>query len=97
MKCFTSYAKFHPDTTLGHRIVVTQMYTTFNEDEINALDEHLRDTIGSGVMTDFCPNPTRCHECNRILSCDHFSDNVVGCDEFERSEDERLNRQTGSD
>ena len=34
-----------------------------------------------------CPGD-KCHECNRILSCDHYSDNVVGCDEFERSNDE---------
>ena len=41
-----------------------------------------------GRFDDECKTPTRCHECNRILSCDHFSDNVVGCDEFERSENE---------
>lgn len=53
MKCFTSYARYNPDSVKGHTIVVTQAYTTFDEQEINALEEHLRQTIGSGIMTEY--------------------------------------------
>ena len=35
-----------------------------------------------------CDHPDKCHECNRILSCDHYSDDISSCDEFERSNDE---------
>lgn len=53
MKCFTFYSKCNPDTISGYKIVVTQTYTTFDEAEINQLDKHLRQTIGSGTMTEF--------------------------------------------
>ena len=53
MKCFISYATFNPDTVLGHRIVVTQTYTTFDEDEAKTLENRLMQTIKSGIMTEF--------------------------------------------
>lgn len=54
MKCFTSYARFNADTINGETLVITQRYTTFDTQEMDAYEENIvRKTIGSGVMTEF--------------------------------------------
>ena len=53
MKCFTSYARFNADTINGERLVITQTYTTFDTQEMDAYEDAIRAKIGSGVMTEF--------------------------------------------
>lgn len=38
MKCFTSYARFNADTINGETLVVTQRYTTFDKQEMDAYE-----------------------------------------------------------
>ena len=53
MKCFTSYARFNADTINGETLVITQRYTTFDKQEMDAYEENIvRKTIGSGVITE---------------------------------------------
>ena len=52
MKCFTSYSRFNADTINGETLVVSQRYTTFDKDEMDAFEESIRNTIGYGVMTE---------------------------------------------
>ena len=53
MKCFTSYARFNPDTIQGERLVVTYNYSTFDTEEMDSFEEAIRNTIGSGIRTEF--------------------------------------------
>ena len=54
MKCFLSYATLSPNTVNGHIIVVTQTYTTFDDDEAKELENRLVETIKkNGIMTEF--------------------------------------------
>ena len=56
MKCFTSYARFNPDTLNGETLIVTQRYTTFDKDEMDAYENNvIRPQIGSGVILEFEP------------------------------------------
>lgn len=52
MKCFTTYARSAPDTVSGYKIVITQTYTSFDVAEMNALEQTLQQTIGSGIMVE---------------------------------------------
>lgn len=53
MKCVTHYEHKQANTTNGQYIIVTSIYSSFDENEINALEEKLKDTIGSGVVSEF--------------------------------------------
>ena len=53
MKCFTNYSRRNPDTINGEILVVTQKYTTFDSEEMNRFEKSIRQTIGSGVMSEF--------------------------------------------
>lgn len=52
MKCFTSYQRLNPDTINGETLVVTQRYTTFDTQEMDAFENSLRATIGSGIVAE---------------------------------------------
>ena len=52
MTCLTQYQRYDPDTVSGHKIVVTQTYSSYNEHEIDKLEETLRNTIGLGLITE---------------------------------------------
>lgn len=52
MKCFTSYQRLTADTISGEMLVVTQRYTTFDKQEMDAFEESIKQTIGSGVVTE---------------------------------------------
>lgn len=52
MKCFTSYQRLNADTISGEMLVVTQRYTTFDKQEMDAFEESIKQTIGSGVVTE---------------------------------------------
>ena len=53
MKCFTSYARYNPNTVRGETIVVTQVYSSFDKKEMDILENDLRLSIGDGVNMDF--------------------------------------------
>ena len=56
MKCFTSYQRFNADTINGETLVVTQRYTTFDTQEMDAYENDvIRPRVGSGVMMEFEP------------------------------------------
>ena len=53
MKCFTSYERHNPNTVNGETIVVTQIYSSFDKEEMDVLENDLRLSIGDGVNMDF--------------------------------------------
>lgn len=53
MKCFTSYRRFNADTINGEKLVVSITYTTFNSEEMEKLEESIRNTIKSGVVIEY--------------------------------------------
>ena len=53
MKCFTYYERHNPNTVNGETIVVTQIYSSFDKEEMDVLENDLRLSIGDGVNMDF--------------------------------------------
>lgn len=53
MKCFTSWQRYEPDTTTGHKIILTQTFTSFDEKEINELESMLKENVKDGMLTDY--------------------------------------------
>lgn len=56
MKVMTTFRRLDPNTADGHIIMVTTCFSSFDEKEMDKLQEDLRNTIGVGVVTDFVPN-----------------------------------------
>lgn len=52
MKMFTMYERLKPDTVSGHSIKVTIVYSSFDINEIDKLQEELRNSIASGVVSE---------------------------------------------
>ena len=52
MKMFTMYERLKPDTVSGHAVKVTTIYSSFNINEIDKLQEELRNSIASGVVSE---------------------------------------------
>ena len=52
MRSYTSYQRLVSDTIDGEILVVTTRYTTFDKAEMDVVEEIMRRTIGSGVMTE---------------------------------------------
>ena len=55
MKCFTSYKRCSADTINGESIIVSTRYSTFDKQEMDTFEGNLKQTIGSGVMTEIKP------------------------------------------
>lgn len=55
MKCVTSYERRNPDTISGEILVITQRYTTFDTQEMDAFENSLNATIGSGIVAEVEP------------------------------------------
>ena len=53
MECFTQYTRSNPDTVNGYKIIVTQTYTSFNEKDIDMLEEQFKQSIGNGIRMTF--------------------------------------------
>ena len=53
MKCYATWRREKPDTTSGEKIIMTQVFTSFDKQEIDKLEETLKETIKSGIFTDF--------------------------------------------
>ena len=56
MKVTTTFERLMPTTADGQIIKVTTYYSSWDKSEIDKLQEDLRNTIGSGVVTEFVPN-----------------------------------------
>ena len=56
MKVFTTFKRLMPTTLDGEIIRVTTYFSSFDEAEIDKLQEDLKNTIGAGVVTEFVPN-----------------------------------------
>lgn len=56
MKVFTTFKRLMPTTLDGEIIRVTTYYSSFDGEEIDKLQEDLKNTIGAGVVTEFVPN-----------------------------------------
>lgn len=56
MKIATTFERLMPTTADGHIIIVTTYYSSYDKNEIDRLQEDLRNTIGAGVVTEFIPN-----------------------------------------
>ena len=53
MKCHISYRREEPDTINGEKLILTHYYTTFDIEEMDALEQGFRDQYGSGVIAEF--------------------------------------------
>ena len=49
MKSLTTYTRHDPDTTSGHKLEVRILYTTFDKEEMDQLEENCRKVIGNGL------------------------------------------------
>ena len=56
MKVFTTFKRLMPTTLDGEITRVTTYYSSFDGEEIDKLQEDLKNTIGAGVVTEFVPN-----------------------------------------
>ena len=52
MKMQINYKRHLPDTILGSKIEVTYVYSSFNDAEIDKLEEKLQAQIGAGIIAD---------------------------------------------
>jgi hypothetical protein len=52
MRILTMYRRLDPSTVTGEQIVVVITYSSFNKEEIDALEKELKKTIGSGVISE---------------------------------------------
>lgn len=53
MKVITTYNRPNPDTMTGHKIVLTQVYYSMDEREIDALEELFKAQYNSGTAIEY--------------------------------------------
>lgn len=53
MTSFTQFQRCEPDTISGEKIILTQTFSSFDKQEIDRLEKMLRETIGSGRITEY--------------------------------------------
>ncbi len=51
MKVSTTFERLMPTTTDGHIIKISTCYSSFDKNEIDKLQEDLRNTIGTGIVS----------------------------------------------
>lgn len=47
-----TYLRPHPDTLMGHRIVLTQVYYSMDKREIDMVEDLFKAQYGSGVVSE---------------------------------------------
>lgn len=52
MKCIAQYKREEPDTILGEKIIITQIYSSFNKEEIDKVEQYCKENIGDGLVTE---------------------------------------------
>lgn len=53
MKVSISWHRDNPDTANGSKLVVTQVYSSWNQAEIDAMEKTLQLQYGSGVVAEY--------------------------------------------
>ncbi len=56
MKVFTSFMRHLPDTVRGAAVTVSTTYSSFDEAEIDKLEDQLREQIGAGLIGEITLN-----------------------------------------
>lgn len=51
MKVTTTFSRLNPDTIQGEKVAILTVYSSQNKEEIDELEQSLRQTIGSGVVS----------------------------------------------
>jgi len=52
MKLLIRYERENPDTIIGEKLTITHIYSSFNKDEIDEMEQKCKDAIGNGLMTE---------------------------------------------
>lgn len=52
MKISAHYVRKDPDTVMGHKVVVTTVYSSFDIREIDIIEDSLRAQYGGGVVSE---------------------------------------------
>lgn len=52
MKISTTYHRPDPDTVMGHKIILTQVYYSMDRREINIIEGLFKAQYGSGTITE---------------------------------------------
>lgn len=53
MKVSISWRRDKPDSVNGEKLIVTQTYSSFNQAEINSMEQTLRLQYGNGVVAEY--------------------------------------------
>lgn len=53
MKQTINYTRLMPDTLIGDAVKVTLIYSSFNTDEIDKLEQDLKSKIGYGLIIEY--------------------------------------------
>lgn len=51
MKVTITFSRLNPDTIQGEKVAILTVYSSQNKEEIDELEQSLRQTIGSGVVS----------------------------------------------
>lgn len=49
----TTYKRMNPDTVNGNMIILQTVYSSFDRDEIDALEKTFKKNIGTGLITEY--------------------------------------------
>lgn len=49
MNCSIKYERLDPDTVHGHMIRVIHLYSSFNKEDMDILEDELEKSIGAGI------------------------------------------------
>jgi len=52
MKLLIQYKRENPDTILGEKIIITQIYSSFDKEEIDKVEQYCKENIGDGLVTE---------------------------------------------
>jgi hypothetical protein len=52
MKVTTTFSRLNPDTIQGEKIAILIVYSSMNNQEIDELEQSLRQTIANGVVSE---------------------------------------------
>ena len=50
MKSFTTYRRLMPTTASGDAIAITTIFSSFNQEEIDEIEQYCKDTIGTVLV-----------------------------------------------
>lgn len=53
MRTETTYKRLNPDTIHGDMIIIQTLYSSFDSEEIDALEDSLKNHIGAGIVNEY--------------------------------------------